>query len=175
MDNKAFEQLFNEYYLPVLHYCVSIVKRSDEADDIVQQAYVSLWQKRQRIEIHTAARAYLYKAVYNASLDFLKHEAVKQKHAKHVLSNHVPLDSYEDGNEKEMQLKIKIAIEQLPEPCRTVFNLSRIENKRYREIAAVLDMPEKKVENQMGKALKLLKEALKEILPLMVSLIILLK
>jgi RNA polymerase sigma-70 factor, ECF subfamily len=172
MDNKVFKQFFDEYYQPVLHYCFTIVKHSDEAKDIVQQAFVSLWQKRQRINIPVAARAYLYKTVYNASLDFLKHEAVKQKYAKHIQAGTALWSSYEDEREKEVQLKIRKAIQQLPEPCRTVFNMSRFENKRYREIAAALGMPEKKIENQMGKALKLLRETLKELLPLMAALII---
>jgi len=172
---KEFEQFFNEYYIPVLRYCCTIVKDMDEAEDIVQQVFISIWQKKETINIHTSARAYLYKTVYNASLDFLKHEGVKEKYKKEIIANNIQPVRFERMQEYELNLKIEMAIAKLPEQCRKIFRMSRIENKKYKEIAAEFNISEKTVENHMGKALKLLRESLKELLPIFLIIITLSK
>ena len=150
--------------MPVLHYCSTIVKDMDDADDIVQQVFVNMWQKRKEINIHTSARAYLYKMVYNASLDFLKHTKIKLRHSKEAPEiNNVTAFS-DKVAENELEVKIEQAIAKLPEQCEKIFRMSRFENLKYREIAAALNISEKTVENQMGKALKIMKEMLKEYL-----------
>jgi RNA polymerase sigma-70 factor (ECF subfamily) len=169
---KEFEQFFQEYYIPVLHYCGTIVKDMDDANDIVQQVFVSMWQKSEEINIHTSARAYLYKMVYNASLDFLKHEKIKLRHRKEAPEiNNVTAFS-DKAAENELEEKIELAIAELPERCGKIFRMSRLKNLKYREIATVLNISEKTVENQMGKALKILREALKDYLPILLLLFI---
>lgn len=78
VNTSELEKLFNAYYSSVLLYSLTIVKNRDDAEDIVQQAFIALWQKMGAQDFHTSARAYLYKTVYNASLDFLKHEKVEE-------------------------------------------------------------------------------------------------
>jgi RNA polymerase sigma-70 factor (ECF subfamily) len=156
----------------VLRYCATIIKDSDDAEDIVQQAFFSLWQKKDSISIHTSARAYLYKTVYNASLDFLKHIRVKKKYEKDFPAPDLyPVDR--DNAEKELQEKIRMAISDLPEACGRIFRMSKYDHLKYREIAGKLNISEKTVENQMSKALKLLREALQEYIPLLILLIFL--
>lgn len=170
-DIKEFEQFFQAYYTPVLHYCVTIVNDINDAKDIVQKVFVSVWQKSSEINIHTSARAYLYKMVYNASLDYLKHEKIKQRHRKEALATDNSGSFYDKTVQNELEIKVKHAIAALPEQCQKIFSMSRFENLKYREIAVLLNISEKTVENQMGKALKLLKEMLKEYLPLLILII----
>lgn len=166
-DIKDFEQFFQEYYIPVLHYCGTIIKDIDDASDIVQQVFVNMWQKNEEINIHTSARAYLYKMVYNASLDFIKHEKIKQKHRKKTLAANTTVAFSDKVTQNELEIKIKQAITQLPEQCQKIFRMNRFDNLKYREIALKLNISEKTVENQMGKALKILKEMLKAYLPML--------
>jgi RNA polymerase sigma-70 factor, ECF subfamily len=168
---KEFERFFNEYYLPVLRYCNTIVKDVDDAQDIVQQGFVSLWLKKDELNIHTSARAYLYKAVYNASLDFLNHEKVKKRYEKAKSIADKATSHTDSAIQNERLRSIELAISRLPEQCGRIFRLSKIEKLKYKEIAEQLNISEKTVENQMGKALKILRDALKELLPLLFMLI----
>jgi len=165
------EKLFNEYYAAVLLYSITIVKNKDDAEDIVQQAFVSLWQKMGSIGIHTSARAYLYKAVYNSSLDFLKHEKVKKRYENETIKSGIEMLHSNGSEEKELHKKLEYAINELPEQCGKIFRMSRFDGLKYREIAAELNISEKTVENQMGKALKILRAALKDYLPLILLLL----
>jgi RNA polymerase sigma-70 factor (ECF subfamily) len=169
---KEYEKLFKECYVPVLRYCCTMVLDADDAEDIVQQVFVSLWQKIKNNDIiRISARAYLYKAVYNASLDFLKHKKVRKKYEDESLINDNGLANANDITDSELQKKIQDSIAQLPDQCRRIFKMNRFENLKYREIAAELNIAEKTVENQMGKALKMLKRSLKDYLPLLLTII----
>ncbi|MEP7107784.1 MAG: RNA polymerase sigma-70 factor [Ferruginibacter sp.] len=168
---KEFEQFFNEYYIPAVRYCATMVKDMDDAEDIVQQVFIGLWNKREVIKIHTSARAYLYKTVYNAGLDFLKHEKVKAIHQRETITNNQE-GLYSDSTiTNELRQKIEKEISELPEQCGKIFKMCKIENLKYREVASELNISEKTVEKQMGKALKLLRESLREYLPLFLILL----
>lgn len=172
INKQEYEKLFNECYTPVLRYCCTMVLDADDAEDIVQQVFVSLWQKLKNNNIiRISARAYLYKAVYNASLDFLKHKKVKKKYEEEGLTNNGTTAYADEITKNELQKKIGDSIAQLPDQCGRIFRMNRLENLKYREIAAKLNITEKTVENQMGKALKTLRESLKEYLPLLLIII----
>ena len=169
---QEYEKLFNECYVPVLRYCCTIILDADDAEDIVQQVFVSLWQKiKDNDIIRISARAYLYKAVYNASLDFLKHKKIRKKYEEERLSDDNAIAYANEMPDNELQRKIQDSIAQLPDQCGRIFRMNRFENLKYREIAAELNIAEKTVENQMGKALKMLKKSLKEYLPLLLTII----
>lgn len=167
-----YEKLFNECYAPAVRYCCTMVLDADDAEDIVQQAFVSLWQKiNDNNVIRISARAYLYKVVYNASLDFLKHKKVRKKYEEERLINDHGITHANRITENELQKRIQESIAQLPDQCGRIFRMNRFENLKYREIAAELNIAEKTVENQMGKALKMLKKSLKQYLPLLLTII----
>lgn len=169
--NKTYqlEQLFNDYYTTLLLYSLTIVKNREDAEDIVQRAFISLWQKMDALDIHTSARAYLYKSVYNGSLDWLKHKKIQQQHAREVQNS--PVIPIVTSERKELQERIAIAINELPEQCRKIFTMNRYDGLRYKEIATILQLSEKTVENQMGKALKILRTKLTDYLPLLLLLL----
>jgi RNA polymerase sigma-70 factor (ECF subfamily) len=168
---KEYEKLFSEYYGPLLRYCCTMVSDIADAEDLVQQVFVRLWlNKGNSNSIHTSARAYLYKAVYNAGLDFLKHKKVRKRYEEENLNASLVVYA-DDMGDKELQKKIQESIAQLPDQCGRIFRMNRFENMKYREIAAQLNIDEKTVENQMGKALKTLKSLLKEFLPILLVII----
>jgi RNA polymerase sigma-70 factor (ECF subfamily) len=134
---------------------------------MVQNVFYKLWEKRDQVDIQTSLKAYLYKAVYHESLNYLKHEKVKSVHQAHAVHS---IDQSSDHSENklmqtELETKIQKALNDLPEQCRTIFQLSRFEELKYREIADTLGLSIKTVENQMGKALKIMRSKLVEFLP----------
>ncbi len=166
-DKSAFEQAFRTYYQPLCSYAVPLIKDKDEAEEVVQNVFYNIWSKREALQINTSFKSYLYRSVHNDCLNRLKHVKVKAGYAEDYKATARHSDGAADTLvAKELGLKIESAINALPEQCGHVFRLSRFGNLKYQEIAAQLDISVKTVENHMGKALKLLREQLKDYLPL---------
>jgi RNA polymerase sigma-70 factor, ECF subfamily len=168
-DITAFEMLFRTYYQPLCNYAYTFVQDHDEAEEIVQSTFMQVWEKKSTLEIRAGVKPYLYAMVRNACLNVIKHEKVKQQHAAVELA--VGERSVESVTRSvmasELEAKIYNAMEALPEQCRLVFKLSRFEELKYSEIAEQLNISIKTVENHMGKALKIMREQLKDYLPLL--------
>lgn len=168
-DSSAFEEVFKTYFKNLHAYACTIVKDEADAEEAVQQVFFKLWERAEHLSFSGSVAAYLYRAVHNQCLNQLKHQKVKANHQLHV--------AYSMKNEsvngpakmisKELEQKIREALNELPEQCRTVFQLSRFEEMKYREIADQLDISIKTVENQMGKALKQLRLKLVDFLTLL--------
>ncbi|WP_350027996.1 RNA polymerase sigma-70 factor [Pedobacter sp. B4-66] len=158
-DDKVFEQMFKAHYKELHSYANIMLRDEDTAEEIVQSMFLKFWEKRALLNVQTSIKAYLYKCVYNDSLNYIKHQKVKTKYqdfAAYTMNNH-----HEAASSKveltELQFKLQEALNELPEHCRTIFQMSRFEELKYREIAEQLDLSIKTVENQMGKALKILR------------------
>ena len=119
--------------------------------------------KKDTLEIQTSLKAYLYRAVHNAGLNRVKQNAVRKTYAADARFT-MSLYTDETGEPDELKEKINQAIDHLPEQCGKIFRMSRFEEMKYQEIADALDISVKTVENQMGKALKILRETLRDYL-----------
>ncbi|CAN5533480.1 RNA polymerase sigma-70 factor [soil metagenome] len=170
-DEKAFEDLFRRLYPPLCKNANMLLNDSDEAEETVQNVFISLWEKRKEMEITISIKSYLYKAVRNASLNRIKHGKVRKLYVEEqqYLSPSIP--ATEISIQNELHAQIQKAIEKLPEQCRLIFKLSRFEELKYSEIAEQLGISIKTVENQMGKALKIMREQLKDYLVLIIFII----
>lgn len=158
-NDKAFEQMFKAHYKELHSYANVMLRDEDTAEEIVQSMFLKFWEKRALLNVQTSIKAYLYKCVYNDSLNYIKHQKVKTKYqdfAAYTMNDH-----HEAASSRveltELQFKLHEALNELPEHCRTIFQMSRFEELKYREIAEQLDLSIKTVENQMGKALKILR------------------
>ncbi len=160
--------VFRDYYKPLVRYGNTFLKDSDEAEDIVQQVFVSLWEKRTQLDIHTSIRAVLYKSVQNACLNKIKHLKVRSIYADELKATSAYADSSDSVQVNELHERIQLAMESMPEQCGRIFKMSRFEQLRYQEIADQLGLSVKTIENQMGKALKIVREELKDYLPLLI-------
>lgn len=167
-DDKAFEQMFKAHYKELHSYANVMLRDEDTAEEIVQSMFLKFWEKRELLNVQTSIKAYLYKCVYNDSLNYIKHQKVKTKYqdfAAYTMNDH-----HEAASSKveltELQFKLQEALNELPEHCRTIFQMSRFEELKYREIAEQLDLSIKTVENQMGKALKILRLKLADFIAL---------
>lgn len=160
--------IFKTYYQPLCRYAYTFLNDADEAEEIVQASFISIWDKRAQVDIQTSFKSYLYRTVRNNCLNVLKHNKVKQQHARYALADGEPVHESvsENVEARELEQKIQDALQTLPDQCRLIFQLSRFEELRYQEIADQLQLSVKTVENQMGKALRLMREQLKDYLPL---------
>jgi len=160
----AFEQLFKKYYNELCGYAYQYFRDRDTVEDIVQDLFYKLWQKRERLEIRSSFRAYLYRAVYNNTLQVLKEKNSlqtiddQQGNYEVILSDEI----FETVESKEIHQIIEKTLEKMPERVRKIFELSRFEGLKYREIAEHLSISIKTVEANMGKALKIFRKSLKE-------------
>jgi len=165
-DETAFEQVFKTYFKRLHAYAFTILRDEEEAEEMVQQVFFKLWERNENLSLTGSVSAYLYRAVHNESLNYIKHQKVRSNHQLHVaysMKNEVehPAKKVMAG---ELEKKIHSALNELPEQCRTIFQMSRFDELKYREIADKLGISVKTVENQMGKALKLLREKLADFL-----------
>lgn len=163
--DEYFKTLFFDYFNKLHHYALTIVKNEDEAKDIVQSAFLKLWQKRDEVDINAAGKSYLYTTVHRLSLNSLRDRKVQVEYPADLIA----VGSTSNPSEiQELRVKLNLAIEQLPLRCKEVFYKSRFEGKKYAQIADEMNISVKTVEAQMGKALKLLRENLSDIVTLLI-------
>lgn len=164
---ELYKKCFDQYFERLFHYAYTIVKETDAAKDIVQAAYIKLWEKRNGIDMENSARSYLYTSVYNLSLNTIRNRKSREGHHQQIR----PVESISEPNsaeQKELSKRINEEIEKLPGRCREVFYKSRIEGKKYALIAEEMDISVKTVEAQIGKALKILRETLSDLATILI-------
>jgi len=172
-DEATFERVFKTHYKSLHAYAFTMLKDEDEAEEMVQQVFFKLWERSENLSFSSSIPAYLYRAVHNESLNFLKHQKVKAGHQMHVAYSMKNTSEQAHGKltGKELEQKFREALNELPEQCRTVFQLSRFEDLKYKDIAEKLDISVKTVENHMVKALKILRTKLVDFLTLILILL----
>jgi RNA polymerase sigma-70 factor (ECF subfamily) len=170
-DKAVFRRLYDLYYIRLFLYAKSYLDDASDAEDIVQELFFELWKKREELEILTSLSSYLYRAVHNRSIQFLRHrkvvEGFENLHQLKMREAEILYSSASDFTFSEMQFK---EIEQvfdntnktLPEKTREIFRLSRSEFKSNKEIAGLMNVEIKTVEYHISKALKIFYKALKE-------------
>jgi RNA polymerase sigma-70 factor (ECF subfamily) len=173
-NEAAFEQVFKTHFKNLHAYACSILKDDMAAEEAVQNVFFKLWDRSENLTIGGSLAAYLYRAVNNESLNYLKHQKVKEAHALHVA---YISPAHRDTPSKTLQAKelegrLHKALNELPEQCRTIFQMSRFEELRYREIAERMGLSVKTVEAQMSKALRVLREKLADLMPLIIWLLL---
>lgn len=150
---ERFERLFKEYYAPLCRYAYSIVRDADQAEEIVQEFFYSYWNNRNRLSIRISLKSYLFRSIRNRAVRYLQHKKVEEQYREH---NRISafFDSPEQiFNGNEMAELVEKTLEELPDRCRQVFLLNRVNGLKYKEIAALLKVSVKTVEADMGKAL----------------------
>lgn len=167
IESKAdFEKLFNDHYSNMCAYANNFLKDVDASEEVVQEVLFKLWTNRESIIITSSVQSYLFRAVRNASLNVLKHVNIREDYkVQHEYERDDELSSEDEMIVSELDQKIRAAIDQLPMERKKVFILSRYDGLKYKEIADKLNISVSTVENQMVKALKFLREELKDYLP----------
>lgn len=162
--HRRFESVFGELYQPLCAYALTFVRDTNVCEDIVQEVFTRIWENRRELLLEDSIRFYLYSAVRNNCITHLRRlkKGRTLPWPDEALPGHIPVHPREQNDKGQYERWLREAIEVLPEKCREVFVLSRIGHLKYKEIADVLGISAKTVENQLGKALKLIREFLKK-------------
>ena len=161
-DAKAFETLFHQYYGYLCLYASKIIEDDIAAEEIVQSFFVGFWEKREKLNIETSVKSYLFRSVKNLCLNHIQHNKTKLRYAQTILSDNSTNQNNNDGfSEINLAEKIEESIQSLPTKRREIFRLSREDGLKYREIAEKLNISIKTVETQMSLAIRTLREKLK--------------
>lgn len=166
----VFEFIYHQYFQRLFRYSKGFIYNQHAAEEVVQNSFVSLWQNRESLSDNTIVLAWLFTAVKNQCLNFIRDES---KRSKHELNTEYPFSDIQSLNyftiqsflpdeliNAEFQQIISKAIDSLPEQCRRVFILSRFEDLSHKDISKRLNISAKTVENHITKALRLLHKKL---------------
>jgi RNA polymerase sigma-70 factor (family 1) len=156
-DQKAYKELFTSLYSPLLLFAKSMVKSRESAEEIVSDVFIRIWEKRRDLEKIDNLRVYLYVSIRNAALNHLKHQ--KRTTTNSLEEFHAEFTSiYFDPEQllitADMLALIKRSIDQLPPKCKIIFKLVKEDGLKYREVAEILNLSVKTVENQLAIALQ---------------------
>ncbi len=152
---KAFTQVFRMYYGPLLNYAGRILKDVELANDVVQECFCRLYERRKEIKRGFQVRPYLYRSVYNSCIDAIKHQKVESNYINQELldfyfSKVIETPEAEQALlEEDLRGAIQDAIDKLPERCREIFVLSCVEGLKYQEVADKLGVTINTVKTQV--------------------------
>ncbi len=163
-DEGALRRLFDRYYPALLGDVYRLIPDEDTCQDLAQDVFVELWRKRAELDIRTSLRAYLRRAALNRAINFIKSRRRYVLDGDDDRARQAADTSGQDIDRKadqdQLEAALHVAVDGLPEKCRLVFSLSRFEQLSHRQIAEQLGISVKTIENQITKALRLLREAL---------------
>lgn len=162
-DEDAFEALYYSYSTWLLAYLIKLVKSESLAADLLQEAFLTVWNKRQNIDPDQCFRAYLFRIAGNLAYDFFRNAARKKKLLASLIQNHYNQSSYieEVFSGKENNQFLMDAISSLPIRRREVFQLVRIEERPYQEVSQLLNISVSTINDHVVKATKSLRVKLK--------------
>ena len=166
-DECSFELLFRKYYVRLCGFANKFLKDPEEAREIVQDVFLKLWEKRKDIKPEDSLTSYLFSMTRNKSINKLRRKSVESKYTvilQLVYAENREISPHESLLANELDNEFTVAVGKLPDKCREIFDLSRIEGLRCSEIASMLQISVKTVEAHMSKALKILRIELKDYL-----------
>ncbi len=165
-DETAFDTIFRTWYAPLVRIATYLLHDGGIAEEVVQEVMLEVWRRRESLAFEQEPRRYLMRATRNRALNHVRHEAVVSRAAARDIAEEAHAATAPAMVQAaELEVAIAQAVATLPDRCRAVFELSRRHHMSYADIAAALDIAPKTVENQMGKALRMLRVALAVWLP----------
>jgi RNA polymerase sigma-70 factor, ECF subfamily len=173
-DEKAIRYIFDEFYEDLLFYATTITRNHQNAEEIVEDIFIYLWINASDLTITTSLKNYLYKSVYNNCLKYLQKEKKEKVQSEEMnrLENQGSFESswFENPESdmivQELEKKAEEIRERLPEQCKEIYRLSRIENLSYSQIAEKLKITAGTVKTQMSRAFQKFSKEFGEYLPM---------
>lgn len=156
ITDKQFEDVFRGNFASMCNFAYSIVKDRDQAHDIVQQAFVNLWERRSSLDAQMNIGSYLHKSIVNLALNHIG-KLKRLKYEDEFTDSQLNISTSDDGSDYligEVEDAVKQAVEQLPETTRTIFSLSRFQGMPNQEIADNLQISVKTVEKHITLSIK---------------------
>jgi RNA polymerase sigma-70 factor (family 1) len=167
-DAEAFEDYYKEHYKSFFLMAYKYLKSEVLAQEVVNDVFVKIWEEGSRMVVDSSLKSYLYKAVINSSINLLNRQKRERQNRQDLIDR--SSDSYElrEMEENEMKIRIYAAIDQLPQQCRKVFQMSRFEGLKNQEVADKLGISIKTVKNHITHALKQLGKSVSRTLVLII-------
>jgi len=165
-DQNSFKEFYHLYFFKLYQFAYSFVHSKETSEEIANDVFLNLWQKKETLSSINSIQVYLYVSVKNASLNYLrKHNLPVPVSVDDLCVDHFPLVANPELllTQRELQQQIREAIEQLPPRCRLVFKLVKEDGLSYKQVASILDLSVKTVDSQLCLALKKLAAILQPI------------
>lgn len=156
-DRTAFTAFYSHYFKKLILVSDKYVENIAVAEELVQDVFLKLWEEKHSLSKIQSIKSFLYRSVVNSSINYLNREKNIEKHHERIVAEMSDEDVEGIDEHNEMIVLLYKEIELLPFKCREVFKLSRLEGVKYRDIAVMLQISEKTVENHMGNALRILR------------------
>ncbi len=165
-SEHKIKELFDNHFHNLVFHSFKITNDYSQSEEIVQDIFVKVWQNFEQSEHISDFKSYLYKAVHNSSLNYLRHIKIKQKYNEEVTRNY---DDFENSAEEtivetENNMRIHLAISKLPENWKEAIIFSKYDKLKYHEIAIKMNISQKTVEKYISKALQFLRKELTDLL-----------
>jgi RNA polymerase sigma-70 factor, ECF subfamily len=158
---EAFERFYRRFRPGLVHFASGIVQNADDAEEIVQDMFLAVWNKQEQLVFEDSLKNYMFTGVKNRCLNHIKKARLPfSDMPDDFAAPSLDANVMDKMQARETEGKIQLLIEMLPNKCRQVFLLSRIHELSYKEIAEIMDITPKTVENQIGLALKFLKQGM---------------
>ena len=172
-DAHSFELLFRRLYPQLCAFANKFINDMDESEEIVQEVFFKIWKNRDQLDEKKTIDGYLFTSVKNGCFNLLEHQKVHSKYANllyhlYKSTSGEEFSAHESFIADELEQDLDKALQQLSPQCRTIFELSRFEGLKYREIAERLNISIKTVETQMFRALQKIRHQLKEYLAIII-------
>ena len=164
IDKISYKSIFSNYYSGLVKYATRLLKDKIVAEDIVQELFIEIWVKRDKLSINTSLKSYLYTSIKNDCLDYLKSKI--KRTITEPLSENLLIDGSDNSNIMDVEnikLYIQKAQEKLPEKCSIIFHLSKNCGLSHKEISDKLNISKRTVEKQVSIALKKIREYINDV------------
>jgi RNA polymerase sigma-70 factor (ECF subfamily) len=160
-DKASFQEFFNEHYNALCNYIYNYLKDPVSAEDIVQETFITLWQKKEELTITDSLVAFVYKSCKNKALEYVRSQNTYNKHLHEAaLARLQVTDPHEMSSQYKRLQELHRSVRHLPPKCRKVFEMHKFNGLSYAEIAEKESISVNTVENHMVKALKLIRESM---------------
>jgi len=164
----SFEEFFRLYYPRLKSYAVKILHDSDEAEDLVQDVFFQIWQKKVKLDTEKNPGSYLFTLLKNKCLNLLRHKVVEEEYALRQVKTkteelyHISFGAEDEfvSMEEQLHSELEKIIAEMPERCRVAFRLKWIEGKKIREIAEIMEISTTMVDKHLAKGLEIARRKL---------------
>lgn len=164
-NETMFENVFKMHFQHMFNFAMQFIADVDVAKDITQSVFIKMWELRENVDIQKSVKSYLFTSVRNACINHIRDNKKFQSKILDVeLAEMNFIELSDNIAYSELENKVNAILATMPEKTRQIFEMSRFENKKYREIASELNISEKTVEAHMSKVLKILRQELKDYL-----------
>lgn len=162
-DEKAYVFLFEQYYNRLYRFAANYLCDAEAAHDVVQDLFTDLFEKSAVLNITTSVKAYLFAAVKNRCLSFLRSLKIKDSHNQNILEAHLYSDTVDAIDEHSVLEELQVVIDKMPPGMKEVFRLRVVEDYKFKEIAEELGISENSAKVQMNGAIRMIREKLPDL------------